>query len=602
MARPLRLDIDSDASGARKGLDATARGVDRLGDNVKQLERSFISASGAAVVVGKRIDNIGDQARQSAWAVDELGDQLSQLGRKGLGAGAVAGLSVAVAKEGEKAATTFTSLFQGGLINAFKSLPPEAQGGIAAGVGGAVAVLGPFIGATIGAAVLGGVGTGGIIGGVVLAAQDARVKAAFTKFADVAKTTLTDSAGSFVDPLVEAAHLFTDSFRDPAVAGQLKEIFSDLSKAVGPLARGLAGLVKEALPGLRDAARAAVPLFQTLGRELPGLGKAASDFFSSVARGGPGAAHALQDILHVTEGILVVFGRWIEDASKVYEGLRLISGTAFIEETFGKAAAQAQVLGPALDDVAGGLSGVAVQGGAATDALDRLFRQSQDIIGATVSYEQALDDLQEQLKRNKGQWDANTQAGRDNITAFERAIQNAYDIRQSMIASGQSVAYADQQFQNMFYTVILMAKAAGATKQQIDFLTQAWRNLYQEPSDKTFTVRVRQVGSVSVQGVESGGEVRSSGTRAIARAGGGPVTAGRPYWVGESGPELLWPSGRGYITDTQQSKQLARAVAGTSTAPARAQTSYTLPPMSVIEQALAAVVMKLEQTGQLQRA
>lgn len=57
------------------------------------------------------------------------------------------------------------------------------------------------------------------------------------------------------------------------------------------------------------------------------------------------------------------------------------------------------------------------------------------------------------------------------------------------------------------------------------------------------------------------GSFRIAGTSVQGRASGGPVVAGRPYWVGEEGPELVTFNQGGYVHDARTS---ASAVAGGS--------------------------------------
>lgn len=60
----------------------------------------------------------------------------------------------------------------------------------------------------------------------------------------------------------------------------------------------------------------------------------------------------------------------------------------------------------------------------------------------------------------------------------------------------------------------------------------------------TITARYRAVGDV---GIVTGRGTSSGSMKVLARAGGGPVDAGRPYLVGEQGPELFTPMRAGQI-------------------------------------------------------
>lgn len=58
------------------------------------------------------------------------------------------------------------------------------------------------------------------------------------------------------------------------------------------------------------------------------------------------------------------------------------------------------------------------------------------------------------------------------------------------------------------------------------------------------------------------------------RAFGGPVDAGKPYWVGEDGPELFWPGQSGMVMPAATSMQMMMGGATTNN---NQQTSYNMP-------------------------
>jgi len=57
-------------------------------------------------------------------------------------------------------------------------------------------------------------------------------------------------------------------------------------------------------------------------------------------------------------------------------------------------------------------------------------------------------------------------------------------------------------------------------------------------------------------------------------AEGGAARAGQPYWVGEQGPELFWPTANGTVMPAATSAQLVR---GASTVNNNQSTSYSMP-------------------------
>lgn len=324
-------------------------------------------------------------------------------------------------KAGADGASTFASAFQGGLMNAFKGLPPEAQAGIAAGLGGAVAVAGPFIASTISLAVLGGVGAGGIVGGILLAAQDQRVKDAWGKVAETGLQGLQKAASPFIAPLVDAGHEFADALGGPTILPVLQQGFSALATTIKPLVEGATRLAEKALPGIVHAMEAAAPLFRALADEGDEFGAAVGSFFDSMADGGPGAIAALKTILHLVEGGLVLFGEWVEWGSKVYAGLYLISGMQF----FDNMAEGGRAFGQVLEQTSGLAQDTTVQVQGLGVAMDELFDRFMDSDTATLRLHQEWTKLNEELREGTHTLNLNTKAGQENVAEVLRFLDVA---------------------------------------------------------------------------------------------------------------------------------------------------------------------------------
>ncbi|HEV2778542.1 MAG TPA: hypothetical protein VGX25_04005 [Actinophytocola sp.] len=77
--------------------------------------------------------------------------------------------------------------------------------------------------------------------------------------------------------------------------------------------------------------------------------------------------------------------------------------------------------------------------------------------------------------------------------------------------------------------------------------------------DKTVTVTVRQAILK---------EARYGGLEPSERAEGGPVKANLPYWVGERGPELIFPDRDGFVATAAQSRAIAGGRVGSAVAAA----------------------------------
>lgn len=202
------------------------------------------------------------------------------------------------------------------LGSAASSIPPQGQVIALALVGGLAAALAPMIGAALSAAVLLAVGGGVLAAGILSAVQDPKVKKAFGKLGEQAKGIFKDFGEPFRQPLIRAAGLFSSLLAD--LKPQINQLGVIIAPLIDQLAPALAGFLKAAMPGIKDAVTAAVPLFQVLAEKLPGIGSAISDFFSSIADNGPSTAQFFGDMLVAIANIIRVVGKVIGWLVRMY--------------------------------------------------------------------------------------------------------------------------------------------------------------------------------------------------------------------------------------------------------------------------------------------
>jgi hypothetical protein len=180
------------------------------------------------------------------------------------------------------------------------------------GLVGLVAVAAPFLGAAISGAVVGAVGVGGIIGGIVAAAHDPRVKAAFGDFTQSVKTDFFAAGEPFVGPVQDALHILAKGFHDL----DLENLFSKAAPSVAVLAQGVTDLFKNAMPGLNAVMDRSGPIVQTLADGLGEVGTGFGDFLTEVSSS-PGTLDGLKDAF-----------TFIADAERgIGEGLKALSDT-----------------------------------------------------------------------------------------------------------------------------------------------------------------------------------------------------------------------------------------------------------------------------------
>jgi hypothetical protein len=602
VARNLKLEIEGDSTGGRRALESSAReadklrraadklgnefrrasqqagGLDRQLTQTKQAVRSLaaeFNRTGDVKILGQLKEQRVELEKQSALRRDIIGDterqakaakrafDLADRDRRSL----LGTLGKQAIASGAESASNFKSLIEGGLINAFKSLPPPVQGAIGGGIALAITSTGPIIGAAMASAVLLGVGAAGLGAGIALAIRNEKVKDSFKAVGKDMLAGLEDAAAPFQAELIATAKIFKDGFAD--VAPDLKGLFGDLSKAVQPLARGLVGFVKSIMPGLRDAAAAAVPLFKAIGAELPRLGAAMSIFFSSIADAGPGAVIFFRLLLIGIGALIISLGALIEFTATALTGLSKLPGGKFLlgedadiwaqdhQKAFDGTAISIEELGGKAKEAAFDVQGLGY-------AFDTVISRRGGLLDATIAYEQALDDLSESVKNNGKSLDITGQKGRDNTRALKSAIEAARekydaDVLLNGVTDENSAAY-----QRNLEQIRKNAAALGLNKQQVEALITSLGGI---PPVVDTTVITHGLGEAnrdlsnlrgSLLGLDNfvidifaknhtAGLASSVAQSIKRRASGGPVTAGQPYIVGENRPELFVPNVSGRI-------------------------------------------------------
>lgn len=401
-----------------------ARHVDQLGDEIKNVERELVVLSASFAAADSAADrlDISKAIRRTEADLKRLNKNKSLLG----------GVFPDVLPDPGPAATaSWVSKLRTGVTTALESSGPLIP---------AVAILGtallPTVGATIAAAVIGGVGIGGVAGGLMLAAKNPGVQAAFKETADGLKQELTDASSSFVEPAIAAVRTLGRAVH----AIDFKSIFADAARFVGPLTAGVAAFVAGVSGGIRDLVRAAGPVIKVISSELGELGGVIGKGFSDLSKNGDTAAHALNAVLDTVNVIVAETFMLIDGLTKVYgwlEKIGSVTGFTYLDLAMRDATGLATGAGSAMADLVKKELGV---GDAATTAanglqslkehLDDVTGSARTLFGATTDVGKAIDDVTKAAKDNGRTLDANTpkgRANRDAIAGLARALQAQYD-------------------------------------------------------------------------------------------------------------------------------------------------------------------------------
>lgn len=579
MANDIRIDLKL------SGEQATARGLDRVGDAAEGAGSDLEGMAKDAGFLDKRLDELRKSTRELANEFARTGDkgilkqlkadqrELSQLGKI-----SKQFFSVGVEAGGE---------MNKGIVKSLSGLGHDIRGSLGAAqgplIGGAVAIgaaISPLIGSAVAAGVLGAVGGGGIAGGIALAARDSRVQAEAAKLGETISQGLTSAGEPFVAPLIESINFLESEFDDTAQG--LRDALSEVSPVLLPLTEGLDALVDKALPGITKGLQGARPVLRAIGNELPDLGEAAGDFFEDMAENADAAAgsikalsQSMQFMLGLTSGTVGTLSNIYLETQKfgvdaagtvaeIAEELQYLApvwslvarGARTAEENYREqldaitAANSAsrdfrdvteQVsyeqfkLGGALSDVAGGLE---IQRKAMLGLVDATL----GLRGSTRDIEEAIDSFAEAARENGRSLDVSTEAGRrnqamidDSIRAVTAASQAIYEQAR---ATGSTALEAEEAAARYRATWIPALEAAavkaGFNRDQVQQLFDVLNKL----DGKRVTYTLVQKGGKTIGAKVDGGYI-PAGNEVEGRASGGDVYPGQVYRVGEHGPELL---------------------------------------------------------------
>jgi hypothetical protein len=393
----------------------------------------------------------------------------------------------------------------GGVSDALASLPLTARGALITGAVGIGAAMAPFVGAAISGAVLGGVGTGGIIGGIALAAQDSRVKAEAKSLGNTIMSDLTSGAGVFVGPVLDVL----DRLKPAAasVTASIGRDFRILAPLVPPVARGIGGLATNAMPGLEHATEAARVPVRALSNELPDLGDAASDALDSIASESDNAAQGIIGFSDAIEGTIRGAGEWLAFLAWTYGGIVKIGdalhdfanegspfgeilrmaggpqGNAFLDwfDNQTNALHDAQDASGdykgSLEEVIAQTQDAAAANKALTDSFDKLFGIQMSTDEAAIRYQESIDKTVETLKENKRTLDINTEAGRENKEAILDQIQAIDKVRDANIANGDSIDVANGKYDAQLEQLRKTLLKLGLNKTEVNKLIDAYKDV-----------------------------------------------------------------------------------------------------------------------------
>lgn len=613
MANEIRIGMALD--GERKveqGLKVVEKQVEKTGDAIEDM-------GGQATAAGKSTDKVAgdfkgaaDEAGHLQREVDELTASYGKLLAKYNESGDET-LKKDIGKERRKLNAAKRLLKDslpdpGEAVDAGMSLGKQLTKGLGEAVDaggpyvkgaliGVAALAAPGITTVIASAVLAGVGAGGIAAGVALAAQDPRVQAAAGNLGEQLADDFQDATRGFIDPVLRSLEKVSNA----GWADKLAPSFDKLAEKVDPLTDGLLGLIDEVIPGLTAAFDAAGPVLDSLADGLPEIGDALGDFFMKISSNPEAAANAMELLIDTITDAIDIAGDFIATMMLIYQGAYDVA------EALGVIDDEVVILGKRIgkQGAAGDVKDFTKSTFDAEKQLEdfdaaiaRVFNETMSVRDATINYEQALDDMVEQLTSGKRTLDEHTQAGRDNWNAINEVTRGIEENREARVRQGETIAESNEKYDAELEALRKQLIGLGYNKAAVNAYINELKKVPQQAITevhlkgiKTAIGDLRELAGVlgAVTGYGLINVAASLGKRAM----GGPVSAGGTYLVGENGPELLqMGASGGYVHNAGQTAAMMSGASGGSAAPAGMTFAATVrEPDSAMGKAMAAFIV-----------
>lgn len=397
--------------------------------------------------------------------------------------------------------------------SAFKALPPEVKLGVAASVLAGATLAAPAVVSTVNAAVLAGLGAGGLALGIMLAAKDPAVAAAYANLSSHVQRRLQESVTPFRSELIDSAGIFGDSF--DAVAPRIDRIFKGLATTIKPLSTGLAKGFENAFPGLERAVAASLPLLRELAAELPRIGSLIGELFGAIADAGPGAALTFKFILINVEALIKALTWFIQMMGGVANGVSVLTAAGLalgqslgiVDDNTTKVISKIGASGTAATTSAGGFRTLSMAtyntadaARAADAAFNSLFGELMSVDQANLAVKSGMAQLTATIQANKKTLDQNTEAGRQNVGAILGQIQALDRKRQADIAAGNGTVEATNRANAAYAANVAALRKVliqmGLTAAEVDVLIAKYQQIPRNIGT-TITTTYKVVGSPS---------------------------------------------------------------------------------------------------------
>jgi uncharacterized coiled-coil DUF342 family protein len=431
--------------------DKSDRGLRSATDKLRGYDRELDKTTKATDKVTQGTGKLGKAASDNARAINKLNDEISKsqrelglLARSFTEAGDAA-QKMDITKSIRKQQAEIRNLTKNrDLIKSFAPEPAEIASigsKLSAGIGSALAGSSPLVaglsaaavaaaptmGAVISGAIIGGAGLAGVTGGLVVAAQDQRVQAAFKGLTNGVRLDLEKAAIPFINTTIAGIKRI-----DQALSTiDFDQIFGDSSKFVAPLSDAVGSLIEDLGDGLESLVANAGPAIDSIADGITLIGESLGDGLESLSDNGESAAEALNLLFFtIGAGVNTVFTlvNALTEAYEIADRFHLNGILPFLADlgsdsdeagaSLGEAANGTNDFQRALQETAGAAAQLSPN-------LQDIAKATQDIVDANRSLfsseadaAAAIRDANEAIEENGKSLDVNTEKGNANQQAL----------------------------------------------------------------------------------------------------------------------------------------------------------------------------------------
>lgn len=527
----VELGVSEERAAAEAGK--MSRKIDQLGDDAQQLARKMLEAQVATKIAAEQFARYGDKdsidnLRKAKKEFSELSEVARSFTTSGKG-GKSSNLFEDVfrdapkiaEKAGKDAAGTFASAWQGGILDTFKALPPEAKAALGGAIGAVVVATMPFLVSAINGAILGGIGAGGLAAGIALEAKDPVIQGAFKHLGGQIMTDLTADAKPFKAELLTVADDFGKSWTkiQPNVEG----FFARIAPATSKLGSAISQSMEILGPALERAAGPAEKVLRAVADEVPEIAQQLGILLDDISKHGESAAEAIKFILFNVEVLITGFDLLVKSVGPVADGIvKLAVAMGLIDplpmegtaHALDKAGESASTTSGSFSSMAGAVYNTADAANAANSAFERLFGQMMSVDEANLKVAEDFRELSGTLKKNKDSIDANTEGGQANRRMLLGMIGDLEAKREADIAAGNGTVEATRKANAAYLSQLeklrAVAVAAGQPTKAIDALINKYKQLAGIP-DITINVNTIHTDTYRANGTPQAGHSRVPG-------------------------------------------------------------------------------------------